>query len=113
MAAGIVSAAMLSGSLAIEAAQPDDSEFARARREWKQADKAFRAEPNRVLNSPTYNSKYEQALHSIHRPLLLPKVRSETLANDAEYQQAKARLKTAEFEYDRLRRLWFSRPLLI
>lgn len=89
---------------AIEAGQPDDSEFARARREWEQADKGFQAEQNRVLNSPTYKAKYERALHSIHRTQLLPKVRSETLANDSEYQQAKARLKSAEFEYDLMRR---------
>ncbi len=88
---------------AIEASQPDDSEFAEARCAWEQADKDFQAEQQRVLNSAAYKASYQQALQSVNKAELLPKVRPDALDHDAAFQSIRTKRDAAEVALQRIR----------
>lgn len=87
----------------LENAQPEDSPYRQAEAELAAAREAFLEAKERVFESPAYRRAYEAALRSTNKAELLPQVRSDALAGDAAYLQAKQKFDFAQQQFIAIR----------
>lgn len=86
--------------------QGDDSKYAEALNDWKEAERKYQEIRAGLYKSPDYLAKYRTAMSSPNRATLLPKVRKEAEDNP-EYKKAAMQMTIQKQMYEQVRMTLF------
>jgi hypothetical protein len=95
--------ALAEAEAALISAAGEDSEIAQGKKKLDDLRQALQYEQSRVLNSAAYQDKIKASAGTPEHAALVPKIRSEMLGNDADYQRALASYEVAKQNFSRLR----------